>query len=188
MFIERAAFGCRPFCVLARAVYHVRYPAMARTRKVPAPVFSHGITQPQVDERYTAFRVEVRPSTIHRWGVYALERIPPRRKVMEYMGEKISRRETKRRGEERELHYLFTLNSYWTIDGSVGGSGAEFINHSCEPNVYAKIVHDHIIYVAKRWIEVGEELLIDYRFGKDVETVNCKCGSAKCRGTINLLD
>jgi SET domain-containing protein len=151
------------------------------------PAFSHGSTQPGIDERYAAFRLEIRPSQIHRWGVYALERIPQNRKIIEYTGEKISRRETKRRGDERDLHYLFTLNSYWTIDGSVGGSGAEFINHSCEPNVFSKIVRGHILYFSKRAIQPGEELLIDYRFEKDMETVPCSCGARKCRGTINLL-
>lgn len=150
--------------------------------------FTHGSTQPTIDKRYAAFALEIRPSRIHRWGVYAAERIPPRRKIIEYTGEKISRRETKRRGEERDLHYLFTLNSYWTVDGSVGGSGAEFINHSCEPNVFSKIVHGHILYFSKRAIEPGEELLIDYRFEKDMETVPCSCGAKRCRGTINLLE
>jgi uncharacterized protein len=150
-------------------------------------VSPHG-ESPCIDARYACFGLSIRPSKIHRWGIYALERIPPRRKVIEYTGERIGRRETKRRGDERELHYLFTLNSYWCIDGSVGGSGAEFINHSCEPNVEARIVCEHIIYFSKRWIEAGEELLIDYRFDKDMETVPCKCGAPSCRGTINLLE
>lgn len=107
---------------------------------------------------------------------------------MEYTGERISRRETKRRGEERELHYLFTLNSYWTIDGSVGGSGAEYVNHSCEPNLVARIVRDHILYFSLREILPGEELLIDYQFEKDMVTVECRCGARMCRGTINLLE
>lgn len=149
--------------------------------------YRHG-ENPCIDPRHACFQLEIRPSSIHRWGIYALERIPPRRKVMEYTGEKISRKETKRRGEERELHYLFTVNSYWTIDGSVGGSGAEFINHSCEPNLEARIVQDHILYFSTRWVEPGEELLIDYRFEKEMETVPCRCGAAGCRGTINLLD
>ena len=168
---------------------------MSRSSKHPlngtapeAVPFAHGRVRPTIDSRFTAFRMEARPSKIHRWGVYALERIPAGRKVIEYTGEKISRRETKRRGEERDLHYLFSLNSYWSIDGSVGGSGAEFINHSCAPNVYAKIVRDHILYIAKRTIEPGEELLIDYRFEKDMETVPCTCGATNCRGTINLLE
>lgn len=126
-------------------------------------------------------------SKIHRWGVYADQNIPANRKVIEYTGERISRREAKIRGQ-RTLHYIFTLDSYWSIDGSVGGSGAEFINHCCDPNLRARIVRKHILYFSKRRIKKGEELTVDYHFDKDVETVPCACGSAACRGTINLLE
>ncbi|HLH04079.1 MAG TPA: SET domain-containing protein-lysine N-methyltransferase [Bryobacteraceae bacterium] len=126
-------------------------------------------------------------SNIHRWGVYAAEPIPANRKVIEYTGEKISRRETKRRAESNDLIYLFTLDDYWTIDGSVGGSGAEYINHSCEPNLASRIIRGHILYYSVRPIRRGEELTVDYCFDKNVQRVICKCGSARCRGTINLL-
>lgn len=126
-------------------------------------------------------------SKIHRWGVFATEFIPAGRKVIEYTGEKISRRETKRRAVEREFTYLFTLDPYWTIDGAVGGSGAEYINHSCEPNLTSRIVKGHILYVSLRQIRPGEELTIDYRFDRKVERVPCRCGAPGCRGTINVL-
>src|SRR5205823_2313433 len=86
------------------------------------------------------FAEAIRGSGIHRHGVYAEERIPPRRKVIEYTGERINRRETRRRSDEQaNMIYLFTLDNYWTLDGSVGGSGAEYINHSCDPNLYTWI-------------------------------------------------
>src|SRR5690242_13508125 len=94
---------------------------------------------PRIDPRYACFRMFLRESPIHGFGVYAAERIPPRRKVIEYSGERIARREARRRGLGPRT-YLFTLDSYWTVDGSVGGSGAEYINHSCEPNLRSAIV------------------------------------------------
>ncbi|HWB96546.1 MAG TPA: SET domain-containing protein-lysine N-methyltransferase [Bryobacteraceae bacterium] len=142
---------------------------------------------PQIDHRYACFRLRVGRSGIHGWGVYAGQKIPARRKVIEYTGELISRRETKRRGMGPRT-YLFTLDDYWTIDGSVGGSGAELINHCCEPNLYAWNFQRHILYMSKRTIDPGEELTVDYRFDKDVGKVRCRCGAANCRGTINLLE
>ncbi|GAB4417214.1 MAG: hypothetical protein OHK0021_23020 [Bryobacter sp.] len=144
------------------------------------------IEAPVVNKEFCAFALEVRPSPIHRWGVFALEDIPKNRKVMEYTGEKVSRREGKRRAESNEIHCLFTLNSYWYVDGAVGGSGAEFVNHCCEPNLESRIVKDHILYFSLRPIQRGEELTLDYHFGKNQERVPCGCGAAKCRGTINL--
>ena len=143
------------------------------------------VESPAIDPRHACFRLVIRASHIHRMGVYACERIPAHRKVIEYTGERISRRETKRRGDVN-VTYLFTLDQYWTIDGAVGGSGAEIINHSCEPNLYAKILKGHILYMSKRVILPREELTIDYRFDKDVGPVPCRCGAAGCRGTINL--
>ncbi len=81
-------------------------------------------SRPVIDSRYACFALEVRKSKIHRWGVYAGEFIPANRKVVEYTGERISRRETRRRADSSDLIYLFTLDAYWTIDGSVNGSGA----------------------------------------------------------------
>src|SRR5579872_6603466 len=131
------------------------------------------IASPVIDPRYTPFRLRIRESKIHHRGVYAEESIPAGRKVIEYTGERISRRETKRRGEG-ELTYLFTLDSYWTIDGAVGGSGAELINHSCDPNLYSWNLKGHILYMSKRNILPGEELTVDYRFSKKIEPVRCR--------------
>jgi SET domain-containing protein len=142
---------------------------------------------PVVDERFAQFKLEIRPSKIHRWGLYAAEDIPSRRKVIEYTGERLNRRETKRRSEEQGgMIYLFTLDSYWTLDGAVGGSGADYINHCCDPNITTVIRNGHILYMTRRAIKKGEELTVDYHFAKDIEKYVCKCGAAKCRGTINL--
>jgi len=141
---------------------------------------------PRIDPDYACYRMEVRGSKIHRWGVFALQRIPARRKVIEYTGEKISRQETKRRSE-REHVYLFELNPYWCVDGATNGSGAELINHCCNPNLFSAVMKGHIIYMSRRVILPGEELTVDYRFAKSMERVPCKCGSSRCRGTINLL-
>lgn len=148
---------------------------------------SNGATSVRIDPRHACFGMRTARSAIHRWGVYATQFIPAGKKVIEYTGERISRRETKRRAEASKLTYLFTLDTYWTIDGSVGGSGAEFINHSCEPNLKARIVKGHILYMSLRDIKAGEELTVDYHFDKKVDKVPCKCGSAKCRGVINVL-
>ena len=145
------------------------------------------VETPKVNPKFAKYKVEVRPSKIHRWGVYALEDIPAKRRVMEYTGERISRRETKRRAEEQSsMIYLFTVDAYWCLDGAVGGSGAERVNHSCDPNIVAEVVKGRIYYRTRRVIAKEEELTIDYHFSKDIDKIPCKCGAATCRGTINL--
>src|SRR5437763_3238854 len=89
---------------------------------------------PRIDESRAFFRLEVRRSKIHRWGVFALESIPARRRVIEYTGEKIDEEEHERRSGKRFL-YIFALDDKRMIDPVVGGSGAEYINHSCDGNL-----------------------------------------------------
>ncbi len=141
---------------------------------------------PRLDPHFCNFRLRIGTSSIHRWGIYAEQDIPKNRKVIEYTGERISRRESKRRADLRGDVYLFTLDDYWNIDGAVNGSGAEFINHSCDPSLAARILKGHILYMSLRDIRRGEELTIDYRFDWDVEKVACRCAAEKCRGTINV--
>jgi SET domain-containing protein len=141
--------------------------------------------KPVIDPRYCCFKLAIRESRIHHRGVYALEDIPRNKKVIEYTGERIGRRETRRR-TEGPLTYVFTLDSYWSLDGAVGGSGAEIINHSCDPNLRSWIFKAHILYMSRRPIRRGEELTVDYRFDHDADRVPCLCNAGACRGTINL--
>ncbi len=137
----------------------------------------------KIDAKYSCFRLRVGRSKIQGWGVYAGERIPPGRKVIEYIGEKVPHSDEKRLEESL---YLFILNDHWMIDGAVGGSGAELINHSCDPNLVTRILKGHILYFSRRWIEKGEELTVDYNYDDTDDTMICRCGSKQCRGTINI--
>ena len=138
---------------------------------------------PKIDPNYCVYRLRLDKSKIHRWGVYADAKIPAHRKVIEYIGEKIGPREATRRGS---TPYLFVLDDHWTLDGGVGGSGAEYINHSCEPNLVTRVMRGHIIYMSLRPIRKGEELTVDYNYDETDETMQCGCGARKCRGTINI--
>ncbi|MFZ0582847.1 MAG: SET domain-containing protein-lysine N-methyltransferase [Candidatus Acidiferrales bacterium] len=139
------------------------------------------------------YKLRVFRSGIHRLGVRAAQNIPAGRQVIEYAGEKIARVETRRRfihgspGRSRKQNYLARLDPYWTIDGSVRGSGAELINHTCDPNLRLKKFRGRLWLFSLRRIRAGEELGYDYQFAKNGEQVICCCGSKKCRGTINCI-
>jgi uncharacterized protein len=141
------------------------------------------VQKPRIDPKYASYDLEIRKSKIHRFGIYAKERIPANRKVIEYTGERLNRRQAKERGD-KNLTYLFALDNYWTLDGAVGGSGAEIINHSCDPNLISRIMKGHILYMSLRTIKPGEELTIDYNFTKNGDKTPCYCGSEKCRGIL----
>jgi uncharacterized protein len=131
------------------------------------------------------YRMEIRDSGIHGRGVFAAQPIPANRKVIEYTGERISAKHADKRGHGHCTYY-FSLDRYWVLDGAVGGSGAEFINHSCGPNLISRIMKGHILYMSLRRIRAGEELTVDYHFSKNDETTPCHCKAKNCRQTINL--
>jgi len=121
--------------------------------------------------------IERRRSGIAGWGVYATERIPKNKRIIDYKGEKITHKESSDR-EDRYLKkgqiWCFTLNNRWVIDAGVGGNIARFINHSCTPNCYAHI-KDGIIWIrAARTIRKGEELCYHYHTTGDAE-IQCHC-------------
>jgi len=130
-------------------------------------------------------------SQIHGLGVFAVKTIPAGRKVIEYAGKRLSQVRARARQKKvwsrggTKLDTFFRLNRYWTLDGAVGGSGAELINHCCDPNLKARRIWDHILYFSRRRVRPGEELTVDYRFPAKAGSVVCRCGSPKCRGTIN---
>ncbi len=148
---------------------------------------------PTLAQGESPFRLEVRRSRVHRWGVFALEAIPARHKVIEYKGAHVSRRQVTREWKKTYVPgkvsrvSLFLLDSNWLVDGDDGGNGAVIINHSCDPNLHVRRLRGHILYFSKRKIRSGEELLIDYRFPANAVRTPCKCGAKNCRGFINEL-
>ena len=100
--------------------------------------------------------IEKRRSRIHGWGVYAAERIPKNKRIIDYAGEKISNQESLRR-ERRYIQqghiWCFKLTNRTVIDAGVGG----------------------IIWIrAARTIREGEELT--YNYNTDGEgLIKCRC-------------
>jgi tetratricopeptide (TPR) repeat protein len=130
------------------------------------------------------FDLVVRRSPIHRLGVFAGAPIPAGRKVIEFTGDRVRKAVALRRLNPR-LAYAFELNARWVLDGAIGGSGAEYVNHSCEPNLRARIDDGRIWFLSARAIEEGEELSIDYKYAGAVD-VPCRCGAPACRGTMRV--
>jgi uncharacterized protein len=169
-------------------------PAIGRRRRNELTAFvrevmlpGSGDGKPKLVRQHCRFRLDAGPSAIHRWGIFAAEAIPARRRVIEYIGQKIGPAEVERRSL-RPLLYIFHLSNALAVDGAIGGSGAEYINHSCEPNLRATITRGHILLVSKQRIEPGEELTFDYHVSGDRAGPACRCGSSHCRGTLHQVE
>ena len=109
--------------------------------------------------------------------MFAAEPISKNTRVVTYDGEKITNRESLK----REVRYLrsghiwcFKLNRLYVRDAAVGGNVARFINHSCTPNCYTKVIGQTIWIIAARNIRTGEELTYDY-CTDGVGSIQCRC-------------
>jgi SET domain-containing protein len=128
----------------------------------------------------------IKRSPIHGNGCFATQFFRRRHKIAEYAGEKISNAEAKRRANRKTLR-ICQVNNRWSVDGSRGGNGTHYINHSCAPNAFMQIVYDHILFIALRDIGAGEEITIDYETTLHPDDKRCICGVRTCRGTINRV-
>jgi len=141
----------------------------------------------RIDPPVSRFRLQIRRSRIHGRGVFAREAIPARKIVIEYAGEKITHQEAERRfvarGRPKRILYA-RLDRRWIIDG-LNGNGSQYINHSCEPNMYHWRPRGHIFFCSLRRILPGEELTFDYRVNPEAGPMPCRCGAVKCRGHMN---
>ena len=126
----------------------------------------------------------IKESPIDGRGCLAAAHFSRRRKIAEYTGERISNAEAKRRAGRRVLR-ICGIDDRWSLDGSRGGNGTHYINHSCEPNSFMKVVYGHILFIALRDIKPGEEITIDYESTLHSDQKRCTCGARKCRRTIN---
>jgi len=131
--------------------------------------------------------LSIRKSPIEGKGCFAVAHLKGRRKIAEYTGEKITNVEANRRASRRKLR-ICAIDSRWSLDGSRCGNGTHYINHSCEPNAYMKILYGHILFIALRDIELDEEITIDYESTLHSNKKRCICGAPSCRGTINRIE
>src|ERR1700733_10962028 len=137
--------------------------------------------------------LKLRKSKVHGTGVFAARPIKKGKRIIEYVGERLSHAEADRRYEDKELSdshtFLFIVDRRTVIDAGVDGNDARFINHSCDPNCESVIEKRRVFIDAIRSIAAGEELAYDYQINRDPDdpdnidaVFTCRCGSDGCRG------
>jgi hypothetical protein len=127
-------------------------------------------------------RLLIRSSDIHAAGCFTLDPIRKRAHVLEYTGERITKKEGDERYEGRPYTYLFGIG-----DGKVvidGHGMAMFVNHSCDPNCETDEIKGKVYIIAIRDIAAGEELTYDYCLYDGDDEAPCYCGAKNCRGSM----
>lgn len=150
----------------------------------------HCLCRNTVFSSRTSKRILIRPSAIHGWGAFLAEKAEKGDFVIEYtgnpymmhmrccshafVGEIITQEETERRGivyDKLNRSFIFALNTLQSLDATRKGNKAKFINHNKDDgNLVPRIMQvngDHkVALIAKRAINVGEELSFDYGYSK----------------------
>ncbi|XP_068097971.1 histone-lysine N-methyltransferase 2B isoform X2 [Hyperolius riggenbachi] len=139
--------------------------------------------------------VGVYRSAIHGRGLFCKRNIDAGEMVIEYAGNVIRSVLTDKREKYYDSKgigcYMFRIDDFDVVDATMHGNAARFINHSCEPNCYSRVIHvegqKHIVIFALRSIYRGEELTYDYKFPiEDASSkLTCNCGAKKCRRYLN---
>ena len=151
--------------------------------------------------QFSKFMWKEKKSRIHGIGIIASKNIKKNTKIIEYIGEKITKSEGNKRSAARikkYLHkknegsvYIFELNNKYDIDGTPLYNKARYINHSCDPNCEVDIIDNQIWIIAIKNIKKNNELSYDYGYPFDEDDYTdhvCKCGSRKCIGYILAHD
>ena len=140
----------------------------------------------RINPKAARFRMQIGRSALHRYGVFALEDIPAGCRVIEYTGKHLNLLQAVKINAPEDT-YIAWINSNLYLDARWGGSGAEFINHSCAPNLLARRIGPRLYLYSRRKIRAGEELTWSYRYPIKLKGVPCLCGAPRCRGTLRYL-
>lgn len=128
--------------------------------------------------------MEIRQSSIHGSGAFAVRAISSGTRIVEYVGRRITKAESLLRCEQGNA-FIFHLDDQYDLDGSVPWNPARFLNHSCAPNCEVVMEDGRLFVVATRAIAAGAELTFDYGHDlQDYQEHPCHCGAACCVGFI----
>ena len=129
-------------------------------------------TKPETEKTQKAIRkplpkLFIARSKLHGLGVFAGEDIEWGRRIIDFEGQYISKKEVARRWRYYKSVGYFCLLEFGDgsgIDGMVGGNESRFINHSEKPNVAAIREDRRIVFYSLDDIAKNEELTFDYGF------------------------
>lgn len=136
--------------------------------------------------------VKVKSSGINRRGVFAVKPIKKGEVISVWGGYIITQRQfeafSKKHFKNIEDYATKVADGFYLVSCKKGGlEDDDFFNHSCEPNAG---INGHLLMVAMRDINSGEEITYDYAM-TDADyaySFKCRCGRKGCRKIITTND
>jgi SET domain-containing protein len=137
---------------------------------------------------YRSPKTEVRPSSIHGKGLFAVADIARGEIVAVKGGHIISRAQLQQIAPELGPAEIQIGDGVYIapVTAAEREGSMLYTNHSCEPNLGMR---GEITFVAMRDIAPGEELTHDWAMTDDDDyALACNCGAVTCRGTLTGKD
>ena len=117
-------------------------------------------------------------SPIHRTGGFARVNLRRGKRLIEYVGPKLSKAEGQTERDDHNVCIL-TLDEDDEIDGSVAWNPARFLNPSCKPNGEVAMERECIELDARRRLPAGEKRTDNSGGGLGgFEDRPCHCGAS----------
>jgi SET domain-containing protein len=139
---------------------------------------------PPFDREKWPVPMEVKPSRIEGRGLFTKVTLRTRQKIGEYEGELITQREGRKRAKTQKWIAIVEVNNNKAIDGAKQTGGFRFINHSCTPNTFMRVIGERAEFYALRPIKAGTELTLDYGDSHHNGKLPCTCQTPNCRRLI----
>lgn len=130
------------------------------------------------------FPVKVAKSGIAGKGAFATGRIPARKKIGDLGGVIITMREARKLIRDIKVINLVELDDDLALNASANPNDLKYINHSCDPNTYLRVLKNRVEFYALRNIKKGEELTADYGETHHDGKLPCRCGANNCKGFL----
>jgi hypothetical protein len=125
---------------------------------------------------------QLRPAR-HGRGLFAVRTIAPRETILQLSGREYDGATLERVGFTPGYPLQVGEDRWLVLDAP-----AVFCNHSCEANAG---IRADLQLIALRAIEAGEEICFDYSttmLEHNAWTLDCGCGSPRCRGRVEDFD
>lgn len=140
--------------------------------------------QPVTPPYHIYYPVKVAKSKIAGKGAYALQNIPARKKIGDLGGVIMTMKEAMKLIKNLKVINLVELDNDLALNASANPNDMRFINHSCDPNTYLRVMKNRVEFYALKKIKKGQELSCDYGETHHEGTLPCRCGAKNCRGFI----
>lgn len=126
------------------------------------------------------FAVKVKPSKIDGNGLFAAATIPSKKKIGELTGEVITVAKARKLATKIKRIAIVELDYDYALDATTD-TAFRYINHSCTPNTYMRVIRKRVEFYSLREIAPREELTCNYGETHHDGALQCNCKSPTCK-------